>query len=150
MLKKSLMAVVLVLVLIWAGSTVWAQGGGGWGRGGGGYGFGPCRAGSGGFGPQMDQETVALRDNLVQKRQEMFDLLSAAEVDETKVKAVQGEINQIRQQLSDKRLASMIEFRKNNPDWRPGYGKGYGRGYGQGRGQGRSGGQGYGPGYCWR
>ena len=108
----------------------------GWGPGQGPMAYGP--------GYQFDEETAKIMGQLHQKGFELQALLAAKELDEAKIKTVHGEMTALKNQLSDKRLADMIEFRKNNPDLPlgPGYGPGPGAGYGPGRG--------YGPGYCWR
>lgn len=139
MTKKGIIGLILVLSLVVIGTTALAQGPGYGRRGSGpGYGgFGQC------WGPGTDarfnEETAKLREDLYRKRVEMRDLLAAPKVDGSKVKALQGEINRLQNELADKRLAGALEFKKNNPDWRPGYGYGQGQGYGHGRGRGPGG-----------
>jgi len=106
-----------------------------------GYGWGPG-------GPGADEATIKLMSGLYQKNLEMRALLAAPKVDEAKTLALQEEINKLRGELATKRLAAMLEFKKNNPDWQPGAGFGYGPG---GRHRGGWGpGPGGGPGACWR
>ena len=106
----------------------------GYGQGqmyGSGYGSGRMN----GYGVTLDEEALALRNNLFQKQAELNALLAAPEVDASKAKALQGEIGDLRTKLHQKMLAAELEYRKSNPNYRA-YGRGYGRGYG--------------PGYCWR
>jgi Spy/CpxP family protein refolding chaperone len=162
---KSKKTIVRVLVIVFAlgliASSAWA-GGRGWGMGRGGYGMG-----GGGHqrwgnmpGPNMmdiDQndprykvftETEKERNELYQKHGELNALMAAPKIDEEKIKALHNEIIQLQNQMREKHLLFTLEFKKNNPDWQPGYGSGWGRGMGHG---GRGfGGRGYGQGsYCW-
>ncbi|MBU2549770.1 MAG: hypothetical protein KKB20_15255 [Proteobacteria bacterium] len=138
MTKKSVVGLALVLTLVLAGTSAMAFGPG---YGGGGRGFGPCSWNS------DSDESVAmakLRGEIYGKYAELNQLISQSPVDEGKVKALQGEINKLNNQLADKRIEAQIEFKKKNPDWKPGYGWGDGQGRGQGRGHGP------GAGACWR
>ncbi|MBW2622884.1 MAG: periplasmic heavy metal sensor [Deltaproteobacteria bacterium] len=156
--KKTLIRVlVLVLALGLIASSAWA-GGRGWGMGrmGGG---GNHRWGNmpGSYMAGIDQndprykffkETEKERNELYQKHTEFRALLAAPKVDEEKVKALHNEITQLRNQMGEKHLQFTMELRKNNPDWRPGYGSGWGRGMKSGNKG--FGGRGYGQGsYCW-
>ncbi len=67
---------------------------------------------------KFDEETANLRNDIYQKRIELRNLLSASEVDITKAKALQAEINKLQNELSEKRLTAELEFRKDNPNWR--------------------------------
>jgi len=140
---KHVLGLVLVLgLLITAGSAMaWGPGswgGPGWGRG------GACwrASGPGGYGPAWDEDTAKLRDELFKKHGELRELMAADKIDEGKVQALHAEIVKLRNQLSEKRFSTMMDYRKNNPDARFGYGPGYGQGYGR-RGA-------WGPGSCWR
>lgn len=79
---------------------------------------------------QPDEETANLMNGIYQKRIELRNLLNTSEVDIVKAKALQAEINILQNELSEKRLTAELEFRKNNPNWRPGaqYSQGSGRG----------------------
>ena len=85
---------------------------------------------SGGPWKKFDEETASLRNEIYQKRIELGNLLAASEVDITGAKALQAEINKLQNELSEKRLTAELEFRKNNPDWRPDAQYGYGMGRG--------------------
>ncbi len=135
--KRLFLSLALVASLLLVGSTAMA----GWGYGpGNGRGYGPgcgggnCYGGAGGYGAAYDEDTAKLFDQLRQKQFEMQGLMSAPEVDEGKVKSLQTDIDKLRNELSQKRLSAQLEFRKRNPDWRPGYGSGGGRGGNWGRG----------------
>lgn len=78
---------------------------------------------------KFDEETANLRNDIYQKRIELRNLLSASEVDITKAKTLQAEINKLQNELSEKRLTAELEFRKDNPNWRPD--AQYGHGWGQ-------------------
>lgn len=171
MIKKSVIAVSLVLALVLASSLAFAHGsgrsGGGWDRGQGsghmyerggmrghmsgygrghmdGYGRGHMGGGWSNF-DQNDprskvfQETAKERNEIQRKHLELKSLWLAEELDEAKIKAVQAEINELRNGLSNRMMGVMIEFKKTNPDWQPHRG-----GFGGG-GRGRMGG-GYGGG----
>jgi zinc resistance-associated protein len=163
MTKKTVIGLTVVIGVLALAAVALAGPGWGGGRGqhmaygGGGYsqGYGPgncqgygSRAGYGpgyhkgsGYGPMVDskfyEETAELRNNIQTKRNELWTELSKENVDAEKAKALQAELNTLRNEMSQKRLAAGLEFRKNNPDVRP---------YGHGRGPGR----GAGPGYCWQ
>jgi len=99
-------------------------------------------------------ETADLSDKIWSKSAELDTLLSSADPDLEKARALQKEINDLRAKLDEKRLNYELEARKVNPDTQ--FGRGYGRGYGRhmwgqgpGMGRGRHMG-GYGPGACWR
>ena len=90
--------------------------------------------------------TTDLRNNLRTKVTELANLLSSAEPDANKAKALQKEISDLQANLAQKRLELRLEVLKINPDAR--YGHGQGRrtmmGFGPGMGFGR--GMGFGPG----
>ena len=206
MKKTSILAMAMVLALTVGVSAAWAhgpyQGRGGYngyhmmdqGYGPGGYhmnqGYGPggYHMMGPGYGPgrmwndgtaetsKFWEETAELRKQIYDKQVELNNVLSADKVDEGQAKQLQADINKLRNEMSEKRLAANLEFRKNNPDYQggtgqgyrggfgPGYHHGYGpgnqrgygpgnqRGYGPGnqRGYGPGNQRGYGPGYCWR
>ncbi len=79
---------------------------------------------------QPDEETANLMNGIYQKRIELRNLLNTSEVDIVKAKALQAEINKLENELSEKRLAAELKFRKDNPNWRPD------TQYSQGRGNG--------------
>ena len=165
MAKKTVIGLTLVVGVLALAAVALAGPGYGYGRGyhmgygnghgpgymmGQGYGYGPaaCQGygpgaayGPGaGYGPAVSdkfyEETAELRNNLQTKQNELWTELSKENVDANKAKALQADVNTLRNELSQKRLAADLEFRKNNPDVRP---------YGYGRGAGRGGGSGY----CW-
>lgn len=95
-------------------------------------------------------ETADLGDKIWSKSAELDTLLSSADPDLEKARALQKEINDLRAKMDEKRLNYELEARKVNPDTQSG--RGYGRhmwGQGPGMGYGRHMG-GYGPGACWR
>ena len=168
MIKKRVLAVSLVLALVLSASLAFAHGsgrnGGGRGYGGdhmyergedrghmSGYGRGHMGSGQGhlyGGWSNFDQndprakifqETAKERNEITRKHLELKSLWLAEELDEEKIKAVQTELNDLRNGLSNKMMGGMIEFKKTNPDWQPHRG-----GFGGG-GRGRMGG-GYGGG----
>lgn len=99
-------------------------------------------------------ETAQLRNEIWSKSEELNSLFSSANPDADKVKALQGEISDLKAKMAQERINYELEARKINPDARfgQGYGRGYGRhmrGYGPGMGYGRHRGD-YGPGYCWK
>ncbi len=141
--RKSLIAILTVVAVLSLGAVAFAQGPG-YGRGGGygmmddgAYGRGPgmmSKQGYGrgaGFGQNypVDEATAKIMDELFQKRAELNAVLAAPKVDEAKATALHAEIIKLRNGLAEKRFASMLEFRKNNPDVRPGYASGYGCGF---------------------
>ena len=139
MTKKTVLASLLILGLLVVGASAFAYGPG-YGRGCGGPGGYGQSYGPDGDGPVIDdkfqQENSQILADLYQKNLEMQALWAAPQVDEGQAKALQAEINKLQNDLAEKRLAAELEFRKNNPNLRPGFGPGYGRGYG--------------PGRCWR
>ena len=141
-MPKKAILILLTSVLLLTLATVAMAGPRGYGRGGGPGGQGYCPAYGPGtnWGPAQTEETAKLRNDMYQKRLKMNELLAAETLDEEKIKGLQAEINQLRNQMADQRLESVLEFRKRNQDWRPGYG--CGRGYHNGWNRGR----GYGPG----
>jgi zinc resistance-associated protein len=96
---------------------------------------------------RMDQkffdETASLRNNIWNKQNEMSILLNKENPDAAKIKALQKEINTLKNQMAEKRLEYRLEANKVVPDNT--YSRGYGRGMGGYGGRG-----GYGPGGCWR
>jgi len=90
--------------------------------------------------------TTDLRNNLRTKNAELTNLLSSAEPDANKAKALQKEISDLQANLAQKRLELRLEVLKINPDAR--YGHWQGRrnmmGFGPRMGFGR--GMGFGPG----
>jgi len=165
MTKKTMIALIVAVGLLVAGAVVFAQGSGYGGWGGRGM-MGPGMMGAGpGWGYGLDnkfyQDTAKLRNDLYQKHLELNGVLAAPKADEAKAKALQADINKLQNELSDKRLAATLEFRKNNPDAVPqGYGPGWGQGprgsngpgqsWGPGPHMGYGRGMGYGPGACWQ
>jgi len=98
-------------------------------------------------------ETAQLRNEIWSKSAELNTLLSSANPDAEKAKALQNEISDLRAKMAQKRIDFELEVRKIAPEVRSGrgYGRGYGprmRGSGPGMGYGRHMG-GYGPGGCW-
>jgi len=95
-------------------------------------------------------ETAQLRNQLWSKTAELNALLRQANPDQERLKALQGEINDLRAKLSEKALSYRLEVQKAAPDL--GFAGGYGR-YGRGPRMGGFGpgmGMGSGPGSCWR
>ena len=137
MTKKTILALMLVAGLLIAGASAYAYGPGfgngcsGW------YGQGYGRGDNGPYiNDKFQQENSRTIANIYKKNLELQALWAAPQVDEGQIKALQAEINKLQNDLAEKRLAATLEFRKNNPNLRPGYGPGYGQGNGYG--------------YCWR
>ena len=102
------------------------------------------------FDKKFYSETANLRDKIWSKSAELDTLLSSADPDLDRLRAIQKEINDLRVKLDEKRLNYELEARKVNPDTQ--FSRGYGRhmwGRGSGMGYGRHMG-GSGPGACWR
>ena len=88
------------------------------------------------------KETQELRDNLIEKENELQNELAKDEPDASVASRLQKEISELQAQFDQKRIDHMIEMRKLNPN----IGRGYMRGgpmmgYGSGS---------YGSGYCWQ
>lgn len=100
---------------------------------------------------KYDQESETIREQIVNKSQELDALMGAQNPDLERAKALQREISDLRADLDQKGLQYEFEARKIVPEQRLGgkYGRGYGRGYHRGF-SGRGGAMGYGPGVCWR
>jgi Spy/CpxP family protein refolding chaperone len=118
-------------------------------------------------------DTADLRKEVWTKSRELSDILSSAEPDAVKAKALQKEISNLKAKLADESLNYELEARKIAPKdsygrgygwgsghhmWGPGPGMGYGMGYGPPMGYGwqmggygppMGPGMGYGPGGCW-
>jgi zinc resistance-associated protein len=140
--KVSLILLTLVLVLGLA-ATAWTQPVGK-GRGKGFKGFGPGimnltpeQAGKlFDLKEKFRADTAPLRKGMMLKRLEMRDLWRAATPDEKAILAKLKEINTLREQLMEKRVAFMFEARKIAPNLGCGFGHGFGMGHGFGRGHG--------------
>lgn len=88
-------------------------------------GYGPGRL-TGGPWKKFDEETAKVRNEILQKRIELRNLPGASEVDITKAKNIQAEINKPENELPEKRLTAELEFRIENPNRRPDAQSGYG------------------------
>jgi zinc resistance-associated protein len=88
-------------------------------------------------------DTATLRSDLWAKQGELNALLNSPNPDQTKVRQLQDEVNDLRTKLSQKRLDFELEAKKIVPNAGPGPGM-YGGGPGYGMHQGP-----YGPGHCW-
>lgn len=93
------------------------------------------------------QQTEGIRNQIMNKSEELDALMDAQNPDPERVKALQREISDLRAELDQKELNYELETRKIDPDQR--FGSGFGRGYHRGYWD-RDTGMGYGPGYCWR
>jgi len=123
------------------------------GMGYGGHGPGYCWQGSRAYGNLTSEqqaklnelsqnfynETAKFRSELWAKRGQMKALLNSQNPDEKELKELQAQINELSNQLSQKRLDFELQVRKIAPNTPGPYG---GPGYGMHRGP-------YGPGYCW-
>jgi Spy/CpxP family protein refolding chaperone len=136
MTKKTLIGLILTLALVLTVSAAYAQGfgpgdGGFMGRGhmmgGGGQmmGRGHMMGGGPRWNTELDSkfalETAKVRGEIAQKRIELDAVLSAPAVDEAKALALQADIHKLMGDLAQKKMAADLEFRKKNPDWRPGF-----------------------------
>ncbi|MBU2550995.1 MAG: hypothetical protein KKB20_21470 [Proteobacteria bacterium] len=139
MARKSIIGLVVVVGLLAVGSYALAHGpgyGGGWGMGYGMSGYGPGHM-MGWYGNgEGYAATSKIRGELYAKQAELDEVLSAPTVDEARAKALQTEINTLRNQAADESLAAGLKERRENPNADRTYGPGYGRGPGAG--------------YCWR
>ncbi|MBF0527586.1 MAG: hypothetical protein HQK56_21110 [Deltaproteobacteria bacterium] len=146
MSRKTILALVLVMGLIITAGAVWAEQGAATGTGpgygsgraccagGGGGGGGWCNFGDPALGEKFLKDTEKLRADLYRKHTELNYLLAAQPIDEAKVKGVQKEINSLKAQMADKKVEYMVEARKKNPNWTPGFGQGGCGGRGPGGG----------------
>jgi zinc resistance-associated protein len=97
---------------------------------------------------KLYSETTDLRNEIRAKSAELNTLLNSSDPDLEKVKAVQGELNDLRAKVEEKRLNYELEARKILPELRSSgrhgmdYGHHMGGGYGHHMG-------GYGPESCW-
>lgn len=93
------------------------------------------------------QETEGIRNQIVNKSDELDELLDSQNPDMERARDLQREISDLKADLDQKELNYDLEARKIVPEQRlgSGYGQGHHRGY-----WGRGGGMGYGPGACWR
>ncbi|MBW2094051.1 MAG: periplasmic heavy metal sensor [Deltaproteobacteria bacterium] len=148
-MKKTLTIIGALLLVAAVAYPVlaWGPGWGGMHRGmGWGHGPGYCWNGGSGSGygalnqeqaTKLDQlrqnfynDTTTLRNELWNKSRELNIALNAVNPDRTRITALQDEINDLRTQLSKKRLDFELEARKIAPN--TGVAKGYGPGYGRG------------------
>jgi zinc resistance-associated protein len=93
------------------------------------------------------EETEGLRNQILEKSEELDALLDTPNPEQERVMALQGEISDLRAGLDRKELDYELEARKILPDDR--FERGYGRGSGRDH-WGRGASMGYGPGTCWR
>ncbi len=161
MKKLATVTGILLLVAVFAYPVfAWGPGWGGMHKGmghGGGHGPGWCWRTGAGYGAltpeqqtQLNQlrqkffdETTTLRSDLWAKQGELNSLLNTPNPDQSKVKQLQDEVNDLRAKLSHKRLDFQLKAKKITPNAGPGPGMyGGGPGYGMNRGS-------YGPGHCW-
>jgi Spy/CpxP family protein refolding chaperone len=118
------------------------------------------------------EDMAPLQDEVRAKRAELNTVLSTADPDVERAKALQQEISALSAKIAEGRLDFALEARKIDPNARfgmgpgPGWGPGKGQGprsqgYGPGHGhygpgyhgrhmRGYGPGMGYGPGYCWQ
>jgi Spy/CpxP family protein refolding chaperone len=168
MMKRTLTAGAVLLLVGTLAVPVFAWGPGRWG-GKGGYGPGACWTEGRPYGAatlsaeeqaevddlyrKHDEETAPLRERLRAKRAEMRALLAAESVDEARVREVRTEINGLRDDLSDKRTELQLALHKLDSNLR--FAGRHGRGgyghhrYGWRPGRHMSGGYGPGSGACW-
>jgi len=165
-MKKTLMIIgaLLLVAAIAYPVLAWGPGWGGMHRGmGWGYGPGSSWNNGGGYSygdlnqeqaTKLDQlrqnfynDTTQIRNKLWNKSRDLNTELNAANPDRTRITALQNEMNDLRAQLSQKRVDFELEARKIVPNtavverYGPGYGPGM-MGYGNHRG-------GFGGGPCW-
>lgn len=94
------------------------------------------------------QETEGIRNQIVDKSDELDALMDSQNPDLERARELQREISRLRADLDQKELKYELEARKLVPEQKlgSGYGRGHHRGY-----WGRGGGMGYGSGgACWR
>ena len=146
-MKKAVVALGLAVVVVLAGTYVYA----------GGPGFGPgkgsrnCAAGWGAANLTSEQQTkmqglrqqhygevAPLRDRMISLRQELRTLWSDPNADSTVIQAKTKEMNDLRAQMQDKGLHLRLEARNLlTPDQVQAMGAGCGMGSGRGPGHGR-------------
>jgi zinc resistance-associated protein len=130
-------AITLALV---AGIGIFAAGTGFAWRGGGGYGPGSCPGWGGGYAAQTDNtkyqkfldETAPIRKELAADRAELNALMSTANPDPARVRALTEEIVDARTELQSKAREHNIAGRGYGPGRDGGRGWGHGPGYGRG------------------
>lgn len=91
---------------------------------------------------KFSNDTAKLRDEIWAKSEELDTLLSAADPDVKKVRALQKEITALRAEMDRQRIDFELKARKISPN--SGYARGYSRGYGRHM-MGYGGGYGHGP-----
>jgi Spy/CpxP family protein refolding chaperone len=91
---------------------------------------------------KFSNDTAKLRDEIWAKSEELDTLLSAADPDVKKVRALQKEISGLRAEMDRQRIDFELKVRKISPN--SGYARGYSRGYGRHM-MGYGGGYGHGP-----
>ena len=122
MKKNTLIGLALLAGLLIVGGSAYAHGPGfgpgGWGMMGGrglmGSGPGYMWGNNRGYHGEYTQENAGLQNELYQKQAELNTLLAAPEVDQSKATALQAEINELSNKLSESRLAAQLENRRNN------------------------------------
>jgi zinc resistance-associated protein len=83
---------------------------------------------------KMRNDTVDQRKQMMVKQAEMAALWKSATPDEKAIVAKQKELNALRGQMQEKRVAFQLEARKIAPELAQGFGRGMGRGMGGGMG----------------
>jgi len=146
-MKKTVIALGLAVVVVLAGTYVYA-GGPGFGSGKGSW---NCAGGWGAANLTLEQQTkmqglrqqhhdevAPLRDKMVSLRQELRTLWSDPKADPTAIQPKTKEMNDLRDQMQDKRLHLRLESRNLlTPDQIQAMGVGCGMGSGRGPGHGR-------------
>jgi len=94
---------------------------------------------------KMRTDTVDQRKQMMVKHSELAALWKSATPDEKAIVAKQKEINALRGQMQEKRVAFQLEARKIAPELAQGFGRGMGRGMGGPGGKGSGMGPGGGP-----
>ncbi len=152
-MRKSKMSIAVLLALaltMGLAASSWAGPGhgGGWGCGPGAMNLNPEQAGKlFDLKQKFNNDTAQLRRQMWVKRAELRTLWNTATPDEKAIVAAQKEVNALRGQLQEKRVAFRLALRKIAPQLGQGFGRGrYGCPYGYGPGGGHGPGGGPGPG----
>jgi len=87
-------------------------------------------------------DTAKLRTEMRDKSAKLNTLLNTSDPDANEIKALQSEINDLRNRMSEARIDHGLEARKISPDATSGRGGRMGGGFGRGMG-------GFGPSTCW-
>ncbi|MBF0530202.1 MAG: hypothetical protein HQK55_13210 [Deltaproteobacteria bacterium] len=67
----------------------------------------------------LDEATIKLKGQLYTKKLELVAAMTSPKLDEAKANALHAELIKFKDELSQKRFAVLLDFKKKNPDWQP-------------------------------